>query len=86
MKECYICKTTQGLELHHILFGKDRKVADKWKLTVWLCKKHHTGDYSPHQNAELNLELKQMAQRKFLETGTMEQWMDVKTGIGKNYL
>ena len=85
-KKCFLCGITQGLELHHICFGADRKVSDKLGLTVWLCAEHHRGDYSPHHNKEFDLELKRLAQAEFLKTHSMAEWMDVKAGIGKNYL
>jgi len=85
-KECYICHTTKNLEAHHIFFGPDRKTSEKLGLKVWLCQDHHRGDYSPHQDKDFDLELKQMAEVEFLKSGNLGQWMDVKNGIGRNYL
>lgn len=63
-KECYICHTTQGLELHHVINGvANRKKSDADGLTLWLCHRHHTGSkYSVHMNQELDLILKKKAQ------------------------
>lgn len=86
-KRCYICAKEVGLELHHCFFGANRKVSEKWGLKVWLCKEHHTGDYSPHHNEKFDKSLKVLAQQKWMDNGgTIEEWMDIKVGIGKNYL
>ena len=82
-KECYVCKTTLGLHLHHCLYGTaNRKLADKYKLTVWLCGYHHNlSNESVHFNKDLDLHLKQLAQTKFEETYN-ESFLKV---FGKNY-
>lgn len=85
-KECYICRTTLNLERHHVFGGwANRKIADKDGLWLWLCREHHTGARGVHQNRALDLKLKRIAQKK---------WMDVNgKGIedfiaryGKSYL
>lgn len=81
-KECYICGLPY-VEDHHIFFGPLKSLAEKYGLKVWLCKRHHTGDYSPHFNRFLDIELKQKAQLAFLETHTMEEWM---AEFGRNFL
>ncbi|HZK70129.1 MAG TPA: hypothetical protein VFD03_01235 [Clostridia bacterium] len=85
-KECFCCKTDVGLEDHHIFFGPLRKTSEKWGLKVWLCAKHHKGDYSPHQVKDFDNTLKELAQKIFLIEHTQTEWMDIKKGIGKNYL
>lgn len=83
-KECYVCKTTLGLHLHHCIYGTgNRKLADKYKLTVWLCPMHHNmSDYGVHFNKELDTHLKQLAQLKFEETYN-KSFLEV---FGRNYL
>lgn len=83
-KECYVCKTTLGLHLHHCIYGVGkRKLADKYKLTVWLCGYHHNmSDASVHFNKELDTHLKQLAQMKFEETYN-KSFLEV---FGRNYL
>lgn len=83
-KECYVCKTTLGLHLHHCLYGSaNRKLADKYKLTVWLCPMHHNmSDYGVHFNIELDTHLKRLAQLKFEETYN-ESFLKI---FGRNYL
>lgn len=83
-RECYICGRTEGLEVHHCLRGKYRQLADEDGLTVYLCHKHHTGSKnSAHRNIRLMNELQQLAQMKYLETHTFEEWMN---RYGRNYL
>lgn len=81
-KDCLICGSPYT-ESHHVFFGPNRKVSERLGLKVYLCPKHHRGDYSPHQDRELDLTLKKLAQRRYLETHTMREWMQE---IGKNYL
>ena len=84
-KECYVCGRTSGLHSHHIFYGqKHHKWSEKYGLKIWLCSAHHNmSDAGIHFNKELDTEVKQMAQRKFEETHTREEWM---FAFGKNYL
>ena len=63
-KECYICHTTQNLNLHHVFNGTaNRKKADQDGMTIYLCVRHHIGSkYSVHENQELDLLLKRKGQ------------------------
>lgn len=83
---CFFCGRTDNLQCHHAISGSaNRKLADKYGLTVWLCVYHHTGGKkSVHQDYSMNLQVKQYAQRYFLENiGDMDLWMKE---FGKNYL
>ena len=82
-KECFMCHTTQGLELHHCLYGSRHKLADKYGLTIWLCHQHHTGDKGVHFNKALDTQIKQIAQREFEDTYGHDEFMKI---FGKNYL
>ena len=85
-KECYVCKTTTTLHLHHCLYGTaNRKLADMYKLTVWLCPRHHNmSDESVHFNKELDLHLKRLAQEHYeARYGTRE---DFRETFGRSYL
>lgn len=85
-KKCFFCGRTTNLEEHHCLHGTaNRKKADKYGLTVWLCNYHHTGGMkSVHRNIDMDIELKQYAQHYFLDNiGDMNLWMDE---FGKNYI
>lgn len=83
-RECYFCKTTLNLEEHHIFYGiANRKNAEKHGLKVFLCKNHHTGANGVHFNKDIDIQLKQTAQRKFEKNKTRAEFMEV---FGRNYL
>lgn len=83
-KECFECRTTQDLQDHHIFFGTaNRKQAEKYGLKVWLCMRHHTGSEGVHSDREFDLKLKEMAQAKFEETHSREEFIKI---FGRNYL
>ena len=81
-KECLVCGSPY-VEDHHIFFGPLRKVAEKYGLKVWLCPEHHKGNDGPHLNRAFDIALKKAAQREFLKTHTMAEWMEE---FGRNYL
>lgn len=83
-KQCFYCGTTLNLERHHCIHGTaGRRIADKLGLTIWLCSEHHRGNYSPHQNRELDLRLKRFAQSCYEDKHSREEWMEK---VGRNYL
>jgi hypothetical protein len=84
-KECYVCKTTRQLQLHHVYRGGYRKIADKLGMTVFLCLHHHTGsNEAVHNNKALDLHLKRLGQRKYEEVyGSREDFIET---FGRNYL
>lgn len=84
-KECFVCKTTRCLHLHHVFFGPYRKLADKLGMTVFLCVHHHTGsNEAVHNNKELDLYLKRLGQKRYEEIyGSRE---DFRETFGRNYL
>lgn len=67
-KECFFCKTTLNLDLHHIFFGvANRKISDQDGCVVYLCASHHTGAKGVHHNRDLDLKLKRICERAWLE-------------------
>lgn len=83
-KACFICGTTRNINLHHIFFGtSNRKQSDKYGMWVYLCVEHHTGRNGVHFNKNLDLEIKQMAQKKFEETHTRDEFRAI---FGKSWL
>lgn len=71
---CYICKTTQDLELHHALHGNGRrKLADQDKLFLALCANHHRRlhDYGEHDQ-----ELKALAERSYIQKKITEGYSE----------
>lgn len=83
-KECFICGTPFGLDHHHCIYGTaNRKLADQDGLWVYLCEEHHTGSTGVHKNRELGLKLIQMAQKKYEETHTRDEF---RIRYGKSWL
>ena len=67
---CYICEHFCGdrsrkdtLEKHHVFGGPDRKKSETFGLTVYLCRKHHTGDISGVKEAVHHPEYNDYARR-----------------------
>lgn len=99
VKECYLCRKdadvlgytgelkSNGLEEHHIMYGTaNRQQSEKYGLKVWLCYKHHNEDhglYAVHYNKTLDKRLRVDAERRFLQTHSFKEWMDI---FGSNYL
>ena len=85
-KYCYLCKQRglyiEGTDSHHCLFGNKKKYADDDGLTVQLCHRHHM---RLHSQQEHQIELKQLAERVWLEhyDKTIEDWIN---RYGKNFL
>ena len=80
---CYFCGR-YGTEIHHIFFGTaNRKLSDKYGLTVGLCYNHHRGNKGVHHNRELDLMIKRKAQERFIEVYPESDFLAV---FGKNYL
>ncbi len=84
-KEDYLSGRTYRLEKHHIFFGtSNRKMSEKYGFWVWLtAENHRESKNAVHQNREMDLLLKRIAQNKFEETHTREVFMKI---IGRNYL
>ena len=59
--------TSYGLEKHHVMHGvANRKIAEKYGLTVYLCEKdHRTGAEAVHKSRETDLKLIRAGQRRF---------------------
>jgi hypothetical protein len=84
-KVCFITGSTENLHYHHIYFGAGlRKISDKHGFGVYLrADWHNMADYGVHFNSALDLNLKRMCQKKFEETHTREEFMNL---IHRNYL
>jgi hypothetical protein len=71
-------------EIHHCIHGTaNRRLSEKYGLRVKLCREHHTGNTGVHKNAVLDDLLKEIAQRKFEEAHSRE---DFRRIFGKSYL
>lgn len=82
-KYCYLCGAQLAIEEHHIYFGPLRKTSESYGFKVYLCNNHHRGNDSPHQERKIDLLLKRICQRRFEETHSREEFMQI---IGRNYL
>lgn len=81
---CYICGSMQNLERHHAMHGTaNRKWAETYGLTVYLCRTHHTGSIGVHNDAILDERIKKDAQRAFSNIYGRALWMKI---FRKNYL
>ena len=83
---CFLCDCWDELETHHIFQGALRKKADKYNLTVKLCRGcHQYSQESAHRDREIRTYLRKYAQAKAMrEQGwTKEQFI---IEFGKNYL
>jgi hypothetical protein len=88
-EHCLICKRHKsadyfGLDKHHIFYAYNRTKSEKYGLFAFICHDncHLNG---VHKNHELDLRLKQYAQRKAMK---YYNWSidDFRKIFGKNYL
>ena len=80
-KECWFCKTTEYLEVHHCISGwANRDLSEKYGLKIYLCHFHHT---MVHHNREEELKVKRFAQEVFEETHSREDFRQI---FGKSWL
>ena len=69
---------------HEVFYGNNRQKSIKHGLVIPLCIKHHTEAVTGiHHNEKLKIKWHKIAQRKFEETHTREEFMQI---FGKNYL
>ena len=90
MRKCFLCgRNGNGdrLERHHIFGGANRKLSEKYGLTVWLCgsRCHRDGAFSAHSNADVAEYLHKYGQLKVMteQSWDVEKFIEV---FGKNYL
>ena len=86
-KKCYITGYEGlGLHKHHCMNGPDRSKAEEDGLYVYLRWDMHIADSphrTPHNDRETDLWLKRVAQKKYEETHSRDEWM---ARYGRNYL
>ena len=85
LNTCIVCDRF-GTEKHHVVFGNNRKLSDKYGLLVGLCYEHHQGTYGVHgrEGNKINRILKEMAQEAFeRQVGTREDFMEI---FGRSFL
>ena len=84
-KVCYITGLARGLHKHHIYFGNGlRRVSEDNGFWVWLVGAlHNLSDAGVHFDRALDLRLKRECQRKYEETHSREEFMEL---VGRSYL
>ena len=83
-KYCELCGNTFLLQNHHIFFSSLRKKSDKYnECQITLCWNCHLSEKGVHQNKELNLKVKRMAQNRMEEIYGREWFLKE---FYKNYL
>ena len=85
-KECYITGSSYNLHKHHIYAGNNRKISEREGFWVYLIGYYHnqSNDGVHGKNGhELDLKLKMACQRKYEETHSREEFIQL---IGRNYL
>lgn len=86
-KVCYITGQEENLHKHHIFFGHGlRQISEKhgfWVYLVWYLHNGSNEGVHGKNGHDLDLMLKQTAQRIFEKTHSREEFMKL---IGKNYL
>lgn len=103
---CYICEHWRfddslktGLEEHHIFYGPNRNLSEKYGLKVMLCRHHHQGDIHGatdeiHNNPDKTNDQRIKAigqtawEKKFAKAtaGSEEAHEEFRKIFGKNYL
>ena len=89
--ECYLCRedldecNIHNLHKHHVFQGFGRRpLSEKYGLHMQLCANHHNfTDAGPHFNKEVDIKLKQNAQKIFTEHFPNLSFIKV---FGKNYI
>lgn len=81
---CYLCGARTNLETHHVLGGTaNRRLSERYGLTVRLCQRCHTGRHGAQYEKDLNELLKKEAQKRFEAIHGHRKWMET---FRKNYL
>ena len=85
-ERCLICGTTENLNRHEIYFGSNRQKSKAEGCWCYLCTKHHhMGEYSPHHNRAVDLQLKRVCQKKWMVKNDRTE-DDFRKTFGKSYL
>lgn len=82
LSHCLICGKYRN-SLHEIYFGKNRVNSMKWGCVAPLCYECHQGSKGVHNNHELDIMLKQMCQKKFMEVYPDVDFLSI---FHKNYI
>ena len=76
LEHCIICGAKRD-NLHEVFYGAYRHISIKYGLVIPLCLKHHTQDnFSVHNDRELDLYFKRLAQTIFISKHSYELFMN----------
>ena len=67
-RKCYICGSSQWIEIHHVFFGPNRKHSERYGLKVPLC--HYCHNEPPngvHFDKEIRRMLQAIVQKKAMK-------------------
>ena len=82
--ECFVCGSSTETARHEVFYGTaNRRISKMLGLWINICPACHD---RVHRDRELDLMLKKLAQVEFLKTHDITEFVDIKNGIGKNYL
>lgn len=75
MEHCIVCGAPYAEE-HHVFEGwANRKISDKYHLTIPLCYEHHRGNQGIHKNKAMMNHYRVLGQKVYEEKiGTKEQF------------
>ena len=76
---CYICGHRGNTEVHHMMHGSRRAMAEQYGLKVHLCRRCHA---ALHDAGQYERDLETLAQETFERDHTRAEWMRI---FGKNY-
>lgn len=86
-KKCFVTGSERGLHKHHIFGGTmNRDNSEKYGLWVWLRWDRHVADSyhdTPHNCIQMDIWLKRIAQQKFEENHSREEFMQI---FGRSWL
>ena len=82
LSKCFLCGKPKD-HLHEVYFGKNRINSMKWGCVVPLCYSCHQGNNGVHQNSLIDTKLKQICQKKFIETYPDINFLEI---FHKNYI
>lgn len=85
MNECWFCGAKNNLHIHECFFGTGKRALSiKYGCCVSLCATHHNlSNTSVHNNREMDLNLKRVMQKKFMEVYPNLDFIKI---FGKSYL
>lgn len=88
-RKCFLCERSETsanrLEVHHLFGGANRKLSEKYSLTVTLCHACHNEPGGAHYDSSIALFLHQYGQRKAMQENNWDE-QTFREIFGKNYL